>query len=62
MSVSAGAVHRAPTVDPMPGTHRRPVLDEKQQRRISRDLGERARNLHSDIDAPAGLATDSAMF
>ena len=58
MSVSAWAVHCALTVDPSPRTHRRLVLDEKQQRSIARAVGEHARSLIADIDAPSQFADD----
>ncbi len=53
MSVSAWVVHCALTVDPLPRKHRRLVLDEKQQRSMSRAVSEHARSLRSDIDAPS---------
>ena len=58
MSVSAWAVHCALTVDPFPRKHRRLVLDEKQQRSIPRAVGEHARSLIADIDAPSQFADD----
>lgn len=58
MSVSAWVVHCALTVDPLPGKHRRLVLDEKQQRSIPRAVGEHARSLIADIDAPSQFADD----
>ena len=58
MSVSAWAVHCALTVDPLPRKHRRLVLDEKEQRSIPRAVGEHARSLIADIDAPSQFADD----
>ena len=57
-SVSAWAVHCALTVDPSPRKHRRLVLDEKEQRSIPRAVGEHARSLIADIDAPSQFADD----
>ena len=62
MSVSAWAVHCALTVDPFPWKHRRLVLDEKQQRSIPRAVGEHARSLIADIDAPSRFADDLGAF
>lgn len=58
MSVSAWAVHRTLTADFSPGKHRRLVLDEKQQRSIPRAVGDHARSLIADIDAPSRFADD----
>lgn len=58
MSASAWAVHCTLTVDPLPRTHRRLVLDEKKQRSIPRAVGEHARSLIADIDAPSQFADD----
>ena len=58
MSVSAWAVHCALTVDPLPRKPRRLVLDEKQQRYIRRAVGELARSLVADIDAPSQFTDD----
>ena len=58
MTVSAWAVHCTLTVDPLPRKHRRLVLDEKQQRYIPRAVGEHARSLIADIDAPSQFADD----
>ena len=58
MSVSAWAVHCALTVEPLPRKHRRLVLDEKEQRSIPRAVGEHARSLIADIDAPSQFADD----
>ena len=60
MSASAWAVHCALTVDPLPRKHRRLVLDEKEQRSIPRAVGEHARSLIADIDAPSQFADDLA--
>ena len=57
-SVSAWAIHCTLTVDPLPRKHRRLVLDEKMQRSIPRAVGEHARSLISDIDAPSQFADD----
>ena len=57
-SVSAWAAHCGLTVDPLPRKHRRLVLDEKQQRSIPRAVGEHARSLIADIDAPSQFADD----
>ena len=56
--VSTWAVECALTVDPLPRQSRRLVLDEKQQRSISRSMDAHARSLCADTDAPAGLADD----
>ena len=56
--VSAWAVECALTVDPLPRRSRRLVLDEKQQRDISRSMDAHARSLCADADAPSGLADD----
>lgn len=58
MTMSAWAVHCVLTVDPLPRKHRRLVLDEKQQRSIPRAVGEHARSLIADIDAPSQFADD----
>ena len=58
MSASAWVVHCALTVDPLPRKHRRLVLDEKQQRSVSRAVSEHARSLRSDIDAPSQVTGD----
>ena len=58
MSASAWAVHCALTVDPLPRKHRRLVLDEKEQRSMPRAVGEHARSLIADIDAPSQFADD----
>ncbi len=58
MTASAWAVHCALTVDPLPRKHRRLVLDEKEQRSIPRAVGEHARSLIADIDAPSQFADD----
>ncbi len=58
MSVSAWVVHCVLTVDPLPRKHRRLVLDEKQQRSISRAVSEHARSLRSDVDAPSQVTDD----
>ncbi len=58
MSVSAWVVHCVLTVDPLPRKHRRLVLDEKQQRSVSRAVSEHARSLRSDIDAPSQVTED----
>lgn len=58
MSVSAWVVHCALTVEPLPRKHRRLVLDEKQQRSIPRAVGEHARSLIADIDAPSQFTDD----
>ena len=52
MKVSPWFVQCALTVDPWPRKHRRLVLDERDQRRIARAVGEHARRL--DADAMAG--------
>ena len=62
MSVSAWAVHCALTVDPFPRKHRRLVLDEKQQRSMTRAVGEHARSLIADIDAPSQFVDDLGAF
>ena len=56
--VSAWAVECALTVDPLPRPSRRLVLDEKQQRYVSRSMDAHARSLCADADAPSGLADD----
>ena len=56
--VSAWVVECALTVDPLPGNHRRLTLDEKEQRYISRAVGEHARSLHSSRDAPSQFTDD----
>ena len=58
MSVSAWVVHCTLTVDPYPRKHRRLVLDEKQQRSISRAVSEHARSLRSDVDTPSQVTDD----
>ena len=58
VTMSVWAVHCALTVDPLPRKHRRLVLDEKQQRYIPRAVGEHARSLIADIDAPSQFADD----
>ena len=58
MTMSAWAVHCTLTVDPLPRKHRRLVLDEKQQRSISRAVVEHAQSLIADIDAPSQFADD----
>ncbi len=58
MSVSAWVVHCALTVDLLPRKHRRLVLDEKQQKSVSRAVSEHARSLRSDIDAPSQVTDD----
>ena len=58
MTLSAWVVHCALTVDLSPGKHRRLVLDEKKQRYIARAVGEHARSLIADIDAPSQFADD----
>ena len=58
MSVSAWAVNCALTVDPLPRKPRRLVLDGKQQRYIRRSVGELARSLVADIDAPSQFTDD----
>ena len=52
------AVECALTVDPEPGRSRRLVLDEKQQRSISRGTEALARSLCADLEEPSGLADD----
>ena len=54
--ISAWAVECALTVDPQPS--RRLVLDETQQRYISRSMDGLARRLCADAAMPAGLADD----
>ena len=54
--ISVWAVECALTVDPQPS--RRLVLDETQQRYISRSMDGLARQLCADAAAPAGLAED----
>ena len=56
MTLSAWVVHCALTVDLSPGKHRRLVLEEKKQRYIARAVGEHARSLIADIDAPSQFA------
>ena len=56
--VSAWVVECALTVDPLPGNHRRLTLDEREQRYISRAVGEHARSLHSGGDAPSQFTDD----
>lgn len=56
--VSAWAVECALTVDPLPRPSRRLVLDEKQQRYISRSMDAHARSLCADVEAPSLLAED----
>ena len=56
--VSAWAVECALTVDPLPRPSRRLVLDEKQQRYISRSMDAHARSLCADAGAPSLLAED----
>ena len=56
--VSAWAVECALTVDPLPRPSRRLVLDEKQQRYISRSMDAHARSLCADAGTPSGLADD----
>lgn len=56
--VSAWVVECALTVDPLPGNHRRLTLDEREQRYISRAVGEHARSLHSSGDAPSQFTDD----
>ena len=56
--VSAWAVECALTVDPLPRPSRRLVLDEKQQRYLSRSMDAHARSLCADADAPSRLADD----
>ncbi len=58
MSVSAWVVHCVLTVDPLPRKHRRLVLDEKQQKSVSRAVSEHARSLRSDVDAPSQVTDD----
>ena len=58
MSVSAWVVHCALTVDPSPGKHRRLVLDETKQGYIARAVGDHARSLIADVDAPSRFADD----
>ena len=58
MTLSAWVVHCALTVDLSPGKHRRLVLEEKKQRYIPRAVGEHARSLIGDIDAPSQFADD----
>ena len=58
MSVSAWVVHCALTVDPSPGKHRRLVLDEAKQRSIARAVGDHARSLIADVDAPSRFADE----
>ena len=58
MTLSAWVVHCALTVDLSPGKHRRLVLEEKKQRYIARAVGEHARSLIADIDAPSQFADD----
>ena len=55
---STWAVECALTVDPLPRQSRRLVLDEKQQRYISRSMDAHARSLCADADASSGLADD----
>ena len=54
--VSTWAVECALTVDPLPRKSRRLVLDEKQQRFLSRSMEAHARSLCADPDAPGALA------
>ena len=56
--VSAWAVECALTVDPLPRPSRRLVLDERQQRYISRSMDAHARSLCADVEAPSLLAED----
>ena len=56
--ISTWAVDCALTVDPLPRQSRRLVLDEKQQRFLSRSMDAHARSLCADADAPSGLADD----
>ena len=56
--ISTWATECALTVDPFPRQSRRLVLDEKQQRYISRSLDAHARSLCADGDAPSRLADD----
>jgi hypothetical protein len=56
--ISVWAVECALTVDPLPRQSRRLVLDEKQQRYISRSMDGVARSLCADGDVPGGLADD----
>ena len=56
--ISTWAVECALTVDPLPRQSRRLVLDEKQQRSISRSMDAHARSLCADADTPSGLADD----
>ena len=56
--ISTWAVECALTVDPLPRQSRRLVLDEKQQRSISRSMDAHARSLCTDADTPSGLADD----
>ena len=55
---SPWAVECALTVDPLPRRSRRLVLDEKQQRSISRSMDAHARSLCADADEISGLADD----
>ena len=58
MKVSPWFVQCALNVDPWPEKHRRLVLDEREQRRIARAVGEHARSLGAE-----GLAGDlGALF
>ena len=54
--ISAWAVECALTVDPLPRQSRRLVLDEKQQRSMSRSMDAHARSLCADPDEPSALA------
>ena len=54
--VSTWAAECALTVDPLPRKSRRLVLDEKQQRFLSRSMEAHARSLCADPDAPGVLA------
>ena len=56
--ISVWAVECALTVDPLPRQSRRLVLDERQQRYISRSMDGLARSLCADGAAPGGLADD----
>lgn len=56
--ISTWAVECALTVDPLLRQSRRLILDEKQQRSISRSMDAHARSLCTDAATPSGLADD----
>ncbi len=57
--VSTWAAECALTVDPLPRKSRRLVLDEKQQRFLSRSMEAHARSLCADPDAPCAPKSSS---